>query len=114
MAEATSPTDKTDAPVTVTREEGKFTVAIEGETAGLTAFAERDGQRVFFHTEVAEAFGGHGLATVLIAEALAATRADGLRIIAMRPTVAACVKNHHDFDDIADRPTGEILEWLRR
>jgi predicted GNAT family acetyltransferase len=48
----------------------------------------------------------------LIAEALAATRADGLRIVAVCPMVAGYVKKHPEFDDIVDRPTPEILESL--
>jgi predicted GNAT family acetyltransferase len=106
-------TDKTGAPVTIGRQPGKFTVAVEGKTVGLAAFAERDGQRVFRHTEVDEAFGGRGLATVMIGEALAATRADGLRIVAVCPMVAAYVNKHNDFDDIVDPQTPQILEWLR-
>ncbi len=91
-------TDKTGAPVTVLRQPHAFSIAVEGKPLGLKAFTERDGQRVFYHTEVDDAFGGRGLATVLIAEALAATRADGLRIVAVCPTVAAYVKKHHEFE----------------
>src|SRR5262245_47562083 len=71
-------TDKTGAPVTVLEDTGKFTVAVEGRSVGQAAFADRDGQRVFFHTEIDKAFGGRGLASVLIREALAQTRADGM------------------------------------
>lgn len=106
-------TDKTGAPVTVAREADKFTVTVEGKTVGLAAFGDRDGQRVFSHTEVDEAFGGRGLATILVAEALAATRTEGLRIVAVCPMVAAYVKKHHDFDDIVDRPTRDIMRWLQ-
>lgn len=106
-------TDKTGAPVTVTKEADRFIVGVNGKAVGLTAFAERDGQRVFFHTEVEDAYGGRGLGTVLIAEALAITRADGLRIVAVCPMVAAYVKKHHDFDDILDKPTPAILKRLR-
>jgi uncharacterized protein len=106
-------TDKTGAPVTVTKEADRFTVGVDGKTVGLVAFAERDGRRVFVHTEVDDAYGGRGLGTVLIAEALAVTRADGLRIVAVCPMVAAYVKKHHEFDDILDKPTPEILTWLR-
>jgi len=106
-------TDKTGAPVTVIREADRFTVGVNGKTVGLVAFAERDGQRVFFHTEVDDAFGGRGLGTVLIAEALAVTRSDGLRIVAVCPMVAAYVDKHHDFDDILDKPTPEIMRWLK-
>ncbi|HEV7421623.1 MAG TPA: GNAT family N-acetyltransferase [Mycobacterium sp.] len=107
-------TDKTGAPVTITREAREFTIGVEGKTVGHTDFAERDGQRVFYHTEVDPAFGGRGLATVLIGEALAATRADGLRIVAVCPMVAAYVKKNHEFDDVLDRPTPQILESLPR
>jgi len=106
-------TDKTGASVHVARAGDTFTVAVEGATVGLTRFVERDDHRVFVHTEVDPAFGGRGLATVLIAQALAATRADGRRIVAICPMVAAYVKKHHDFDDIVDRPTREIVDSLR-
>ena len=106
-------TDKTGAPVTVTPEDGDFAIAVDGNTVGRTVFLDVDRQRVFYHTEVEEAFGGRGLATVLIAEALARTRADGLRIVPVCPTVAAYVKKHPEFSDVVDRPTREIMQSLR-
>jgi predicted GNAT family acetyltransferase len=106
-------TDKTGAPVTVTKRDGDFAVSADGKTLGLTAFVDRDRQRVFYHTEVDAAFGGRGLATIVIAEALAATRAEGLRIVAVCPTVSAYVKKHPEFADIVDRPTKAILDSLR-
>ncbi|MDT5068509.1 MAG: uncharacterized protein QOK02_4664 [Mycobacterium sp.] len=105
-------TDKTGAPVTIEKKTDEFTIGVDGKSVGLEAFAERDGQRVFYHTEIDDAFGGRGLGTVLIAEALAATRADGLRIVAVCPMVAAYVKKHHEFDDIVDPATPEILASL--
>ena len=113
MAEQTPSTDKTGAAVTVTRVDAEFTVAVEGKTVGLMKFLDHDAQRVFFHTEVESAFEGHGLATILIAKGLAATRADGMRIVAVCPMVSAYVKKHHDYDDLVDRPTREILALLR-
>lgn len=106
-------TDKTGAPVEVVRREGDFAVLVDGNPVGLTAFADRDGARIFYHTEVDDAFGGRGLATIVIAEALAATRGDGLRIVPVCPTVAAYVKKHDEYADVVDRPTHEVLAWLR-
>lgn len=105
-------TDKTGTPVSITKEVDEFTISVDGKTVGLAAFREHDGQRIFHHTEVDSEFGGRGLATVLVGEALAATRADGLRIVAVCPLVAAYVKKHQEFDDILDRPTREILRQL--
>ncbi len=106
-------TDNTGEPVTVTRHDDHFSIAAEGKPLGLSAFAERDGQRMFHHTEVDEAYRGRGLATIVIGEALAATRADGLRIVPICPTVAAYVKKNGEFDDVVDQPTPEVLAWVR-
>ncbi|OBF18461.1 GNAT family N-acetyltransferase [Mycobacterium sp. ACS4331] len=105
--------DKTGAPVTITKDADRFLVRVEGQDVGMAQFAERGGQRVFFHTEVDEAFGGRGLATILIGEALAATRAEGRRIVPVCPMVAAYVRKHHEFDDITDSATPEIMRTLQ-
>ncbi|MGK2879790.1 MAG: GNAT family N-acetyltransferase [Mycobacterium sp.] len=106
-------TDRTGAPVTVEKESDHFTIAVDGQQVGLAAFVDRGGQRVFHHTEVDEAFGGRGLGSIVIAEALAATRADGLRIVPVCSMVAAYVRKHDEFDDLVDKPTREIAQWLR-
>ncbi|HEX4391768.1 MAG TPA: GNAT family N-acetyltransferase [Mycobacterium sp.] len=105
-------TDKTGAEATVSAAEGKYTIAIDGETVGLAAVADRDNQRVFYHTKVEERFGGRGLATILVTEALQATRADGMRVVPVCPMVADFIKKHPEFNDITDKATPEILRWV--
>ena len=95
-------TDKTGAQTTVTKESDHFTIAVEGQPVGKAEFADRDGQRVFTHTEVDEKFEGRGLATILIGEALAATRDAGVRIVAECPMVANYIEKHSEFSDIVD------------
>ena len=106
------PTDKTGAEATVTAAEGKYTIAVDGETVGLADVADRGNQRVFYHTEVEERFGGRGLATILVREALEATRAEGKRVVPVCPMVADFIKKHPEFDDITDKPTPDILRWV--
>ena len=106
------PTDKTGAEATVSAAEGKYTIAVDGETVGLAAVADRGNQRVFYHTEVDERFGGRGLATILVAEALERTRADGKRVVPVCPMVAAFIKRHPEFGDITDPVTPAILQWV--
>lgn len=105
-------TDKTGEPVTVEKHADRFTVSVDGKPAGLTQFADIDGRRVFPHTEVDKAFGGRGLGTIVIAEALKATRDEGLRIVPICPMVVAYVGKHPEFDDIVDQPTRDIKRWL--
>jgi uncharacterized protein len=106
------PTDKTGAEATVSALEGKYTIAVDGQTVGLAAIADRGDQRVFYHTEVEERFGGRGLATILVAEALEATRADGKRVVPLCPMVAAFIKKHPEFNDITDPVTPALLQWV--
>jgi predicted GNAT family acetyltransferase len=105
-------TDKTGAEATVSAAKGKYTIAVDGDTVGLAAVADRGNQRVFYHTEVDERFGGRGLATILVAEALERTRADGKRVVPVCPMVAAFIKKHSEFSDITDRATPELLRWV--
>ena len=87
-------------------------VDAEAGTAQRFPLYDRDGQRMFLHTEVADAFEGRGLATILITEALQATRDAGLRIVAVCTMVAAYVDKHHEFDDAVDPVSRDIKRWL--
>jgi uncharacterized protein len=106
-------TDKTGAEATVQAADGKYTIAVDGQTVGLAAVADRGNQRVFYHTEVDDQFQGRGLATILVAEALEATRAEGKRVVAVCPMVGALIKKRSEFDDITDPVTPEVLRWAQ-
>ncbi|MEB3069924.1 GNAT family N-acetyltransferase [[Mycobacterium] vasticus] len=90
-----------------------YEIHLDGARAGLTAYVDAGAQRIFFHTEIGEEYGGRGLAGTLIAAALAETRAAGKRIVAICPFVAAYVEKHHDFDDILDPVTPEAKAAVR-
>jgi hypothetical protein len=105
-------TDKTGAPTTVSSEKDRFTIGVEGRTVGFTEFADRDGQRIFTHTEVDDDFEGRGLATILIGEALQATRDGGLRIVPVCPMVANYVEKHDEYSDVVDPVSTDVKRWL--
>ena len=105
-------TDKTGAPTTVTQESDRFSISVNGQKVGFVEFADRDGQRVFTHTEVLDEFGGRGLATILVDDALTESRDAGLRIVAVCPLVVAFVKKHHEFDDVVDPVNSDVKRWL--
>lgn len=92
--------------------EDRYQILVDGEPVGLTAYRDRDGQRVFFHTEVDSAFAGRGLAGQLVGHALADTRASGRRIVAVCPYVATFLKRHHEYADVTDPQTADVLRWL--
>ncbi len=105
--------DKTGAETTVTARDGTFSIAVEGKTAGHADFADRGDQRVFYHTVTDPEFGGRGLATILVENALNATRDEGKRIVSACSMVTTVLKKHPEFDDIADPVTPEIERWLQ-
>ncbi|MFC8594941.1 GNAT family N-acetyltransferase [Streptomyces atroolivaceus] len=90
----------------------RYEILVDGEGAGFTAYRDRDGQRVFFHTEIDDAFAGQGLASVLVREALSDVRSSGGRIVPVCPYVAKFLKKHEEFADLTDPVTPEILQWL--
>jgi predicted GNAT family acetyltransferase len=98
----TTPPDKTGASTTVSREAGRFTIAVDDRQVGFAEFTDAGGRRTFPHTVVDEAFQGRGLATILVAAALQATRADGLRIVAPCSMVADYLDKSGEYDDLVD------------
>ncbi|MFF5521853.1 GNAT family N-acetyltransferase [Streptomyces coeruleorubidus] len=90
----------------------RYEILVDGERAGVTAYRDHGGQRVFYHTEVDEAFAGQGLAVQLVQQALADVRASGKRIVPVCPYVAKFLKRHEEFADITDPVTPEVLQWL--
>ncbi|MEU6974939.1 MULTISPECIES: GNAT family N-acetyltransferase [unclassified Streptomyces] len=90
----------------------RYEILVDEKRAGLTAYRDRDDRRVFFHTEIDDAYAGQGLASVLVENALNDVRAAGLRIVPVCPYVAKFLKKHEEFADITDPVTPEVLSWL--
>lgn len=93
--------------------EHSYRIFVDGRRAGLTAFHDHGDQRVFYHTEIDDAYADQGLAAVLVGRALADVRASGKRFVAICPYVALFVKRHPEFAEFADPATPEILRWLQ-
>lgn len=114
-------TDKTGAPTEVTAQASsesstgdsdRFSIYVDDTEAGFTEYVDHDNRRIFPHTEIDEAFSGRGLATILVQEALEATRADGKRIVPVCSMVAGFIDKHPEFNDIVDPVTPEIKRIL--
>lgn len=90
----------------------RYEILVDGKRAGLTAYLDRGEQRVFYHTEVDDAFAGQGLASRLVQEALTDVRDTGKRIVPVCPYVAKFLKRHAEFADITDPVTPDTLQWL--
>lgn len=92
--------DRTGAPVTValddTESVGAYTVAVDGGgPVGSAQFVDApDGERIFFHTEVPEEFGGRGLGGLLVRAALADSIRTGTTVVPVCPLFARHLRTH--------------------
>ena len=89
-----------------------YEIQVDGRRAGIVAYRDHGDQRVFYHTEVDDAYAGQGLASQLVREALTESQGQGKRIVPVCPYVAAFLKKNTEFADAADPVTPEISRWL--
>ena len=71
-----------------------------GAVAGFAAYRREADRVVFTHTEVDDAFEGHGVGSTLVRAALDAVRDEGLRVVPQCPFVRAWIKSHPDYADL--------------
>jgi len=81
----------------------RYEIRLGRAVIGTSFYRAEDGRRVFTHTEVDPDYRGHGLATQLIEFALSDTKAAGLRVVALCPSVAAYLAKHPEYDEIVDK-----------
>jgi predicted GNAT family acetyltransferase len=85
--------------------ESRFEAFVDGELAGFSAYELSDGVITFTHTEVDDAFEGHGVGSALARGALDAVRADGgLRVRPLCPFIRAWLDHHSDYQDLLGNP----------
>lgn len=76
----------------------------DGPLAALLTY-EREGDHVTLrHTEVLEAFEGHGLGSRLVSEVIADLRARGIGVVARCPFVIAWLERHPAEQDVLVEP----------
>ena len=81
------------------RGEHRYEIEAGGDIA-YAAYAVSGDTIIFTHTIVPSALEGHGIASRLIAGALADVRARGLNVIAQCSFVAAYIERHPDTQDL--------------
>ena len=103
-----------DTTVSRVSDPDRFEITADGDVAGFAQFADHEGHRIFFHTEVGDAFAGRGLARTLVAQALESTRREGMRIVAVCPYVKKYVNTHEEWAESVDKATPAMLRAIPR
>jgi predicted GNAT family acetyltransferase len=71
-----------------------------GKVAGFAAYRDKQGRRVFTHTEVDPEFEGQGIGSTLARAALDKARADGVGVVPLCPFIRRWIDEHPDYADL--------------
>lgn len=95
-------------------DERAYVVEVDGERAGMAEYRDRDGSRVFRHTEVDDRFSGAGVGTRLVRHALDDVRESGGKVVPLCPFFAAYIKRHPEYEDLVDQEMTEMYRSRMR
>jgi predicted GNAT family acetyltransferase len=81
----------------------RYEALLDGELAGFMTYRLGEGTIELVHTEIDDAFEGHGVGSVLAHHVLDEVRRDGTRrVIPSCPFVKAWIERHPDYADLVD------------
>jgi predicted GNAT family acetyltransferase len=78
-------------------DEERYEVLADGELAGFVTYRRAPGRISLLHTEVDDAFEGHGIGGTLVRAALDDARARGLAVLPFCPFVRSYIKHHPEY-----------------
>lgn len=86
-------------------DDNRYEVRVGSARAGFAQYRQPDEHHVdFVHTEVDDAYTGQGLASRLIAEAIADVQRQEKRVIPHCPFVAKWLTENPEYDEMVDWP----------
>jgi predicted GNAT family acetyltransferase len=94
-----------DVQLTRNADESRYEITVDGTLAGYMEYSLHGDRADFLHTEVAEEFGGRGLASQLIRYALDDARRQNWQVVPYCPFVKAFIAKHDDYRELV--PAGE-------
>ena len=87
----------------------RYELSLGGEVVGFSAYRARPGLIAFVHTEVDTAFEGHGVASILIHDALEGARRRGLAVLPFCPFVNAYIEQHREYVELVPESQREAF-----
>jgi len=89
-----------DIQVTDNSDRARYEISLDGKLAGFVTY-RLDGETItLVHTEIDDAFEGHGLGHKLAEGALDDIRARGLHLVPKCPFIAKFVREHDEYGDL--------------
>ena len=78
----------------------RYEIYVDGTLAGFTQYRVTPDAVDFVHTEIDDAYEGHGLGGQLARGALGQVRATGRKVIATCPFIKAWIADHNGYQDL--------------
>jgi predicted GNAT family acetyltransferase len=109
----------TTTTITNNADRSRYEILDAGVVIGQAAYVDDvtgdqvAGQRIFYHTEIDDGYGGRGLAGKLAAQALDETVAADLLIVPVCPFIKKFLGKHPGYAPHVVAPTPAHLEFLR-
>ena len=101
MSAAAQNEDTPDETVADNPALNRYEIRADGQTLGFAAYQKQaDGAVVFTHTEIDEAYEGHGLGSRLARGALAGVRAEGRSVVPLCPFIKGYIDRHPEFQSL--------------
>ena len=89
-----------DVKVADNPDEGRFEVFADDQLAGAAYYRKEGDGIAFTHTEVEDAYEGHGLGSKLAAAALEEARNRGAGVLPYCPFIRGYIERHEEFLDL--------------
>ena len=78
----------------------RYEIRFDGALAGFVMYERAPGEITLIHTEVEDAFEGHGLGSHLAAAVLDQARADGVLVRPVCPFIRSYIAEHPEYQDL--------------
>lgn len=94
------PADGAEVSVREAPDKHRFEIWVGDALAGFTVYQAQPERYTFVHTEIDPAFGGRGLASILIKDTLDDMRSRGIAVLPQCPFVRRYISRHPDYLDL--------------
>jgi predicted GNAT family acetyltransferase len=88
----------------------RYDIIVDGKPAGFARYVRKGNRIIFVHTEVDDAYEGHGLGSRLAQGALDDARARGLAVVPLCPFIERYIQKHPEYEDLVDHEALAALE----
>lgn len=93
-------TERTQVTVQDNPVEHRYDALVEGDLAGFAEYVDKDGIRVFTHTEVDDAYEGKGVGSALARGALDDVRGNGGLVRPKCEFIRSYIDRHDEYADL--------------